>query len=129
MRALIFAAGLGTRLRPLTDTMPKALVPVAGKPLLWHTIRRLVGVGAEELVVNVHHHGQQIIDYVTTEEWGVPVHISDERAALLDTGAVSAKLCPFSGRAKNQSSFTMWIFSAMHLWPLFLLPGEMWMSN
>ena len=101
MRALIFAAGLGTRLRPLTDTMPKALVPVAGKPLLWHTIRRLVGVGAEELVVNVHHHGQQIIDYVTAQEWGVPVRISDERTALLDTGGGLRKALPLFGKSEE----------------------------
>ena len=94
MRALIFAAGLGTRLRPLTDRIPKALVPVAEKPLLWHTIHRLIDVGAEELVVNVHHHGQQIVDYVAAHEWGVPVKISDERAALLDTGGGLRKALP-----------------------------------
>ena len=94
MRALIFAAGLGTRLRPLTDRMPKALVPVDGQPLLWHTIHRLVEVGAEELVVNVHHFGQQIIDYLAEHEWPVPIHVSDEREALLDTGGGLRRAIP-----------------------------------
>ena len=86
MRALVFAAGLGTRLRPLTDTMPKAMVPVCGKPLLHHTISRLVAAGATEIVVNVHHFAEQIIDYVAQHDWGIPVHISDERNLLLNTG-------------------------------------------
>lgn len=86
MRIMIFAAGLGTRLRPLTDTMPKALVPVAGLPLLHHTINNLVSQGATEAVVNVHHFGEQIIDYVATHQWPIPIHISDEREALLNTG-------------------------------------------
>lgn len=86
MRALVFAAGLGTRLRPLTDTMPKAMVPVCGKPLLHHTISRLVAAGATEIVVNVHHFAEQIIDYVAQHDWGIPVRISDERNLLLNTG-------------------------------------------
>lgn len=86
MRALVFAAGLGTRLRPLTDTMPKAMVPVCGKPLLHHTISRLVNAGATEIVVNVHHFAEQIIDYVAQHDWGIPVRISDERKLLLNTG-------------------------------------------
>ena len=86
MRALVFAAGLGTRLRPLTDTMPKAMVPVLGKPLLHHTISRLVAAGATEIVVNVHHFAEQIIDDVAQHNWGIPVRISDERDLLLNTG-------------------------------------------
>ena len=61
MRAMLFAAGLGTRLRPLTDTLPKALVPVGGRPLLEHTLRRLIAAGATEVVVNIKHFFQQII--------------------------------------------------------------------
>lgn len=86
MKTMIFAAGLGTRLRPLTDTMPKALVPVSGKPLLEHTIDRLVAQGATEAVVNVHHFGEQIIDFLASREWPIPVKVSDERAVLLNTG-------------------------------------------
>ena len=86
MKALIFAAGLGTRLRPLTDTMPKAMVPVAGKPLLAHTIERLVSEGATEIVVNVHHFADQIKAYLTAHDHGIPVRVSDETERLLDTG-------------------------------------------
>lgn len=86
MKTMIFAAGMGTRLRPLTDTRPKALVPVAGRPLLDITLRRLVDAGATEAVVNVHHFGEQIIDYLDKHDYGIPVHISDECAALLNTG-------------------------------------------
>ena len=94
MKALIFAAGLGTRLKPLTDTMPKALVPLHGEPLLAHTLRRLIGSGATEAVVNVHHFGEQIIDYLARTDWGIPVGISDERDALLETGGGLRKAAP-----------------------------------
>ena len=86
MKALVFAAGLGTRLRPLTDTMPKALVPVGGLPLLAHTLNRLIAQGATEIVVNVHHFSEQIIAYLDKHDFGVPVRVSDETARLLDTG-------------------------------------------
>ena len=64
MKALIFAAGMGTRLRPLTDRMPKALVPVAGAPLLQRVILKLKDAGFDEMVINIHHLGQQIIDFL-----------------------------------------------------------------
>ena len=64
MKAMIFAAGLGTRLKPLTDTMPKALVPVCGQPLLYHVITKLVAAGYDDIIVNVHHFPDQIIDYL-----------------------------------------------------------------
>ena len=87
MKALIFAAGLGTRLRPLTNDRPKALVEVHGKPLLAHVIEKLRKAGYTEVVINVHHFGEQIIDYVETHPVeGVKFVISDERAELLDTG-------------------------------------------
>ncbi len=94
-QAMIFAAGLGTRLKPLTDTMPKALVPVAGKPLLGHIIERLRAFGAERIVINIHHFGQQIIDYLDRHErFGLDIRISDERQALLDTGGGIKKARP-----------------------------------
>lgn len=86
MKVMLFAAGLGTRLKPITDTMPKAMVPVDGRPLLDITLTNLVKAGATEVVVNVHHFAEQIIAYVQKHDWGVPVKISDERACLLDTG-------------------------------------------
>ena len=94
-QAMIFAAGLGTRLRPLTDTMPKALVPVAGKPLLWHVVMKLKQEGFERIVVNVHHFAQQIIDYLqANDNFGLDIRISDEREQLLDTGGGIRKALP-----------------------------------
>ena len=86
MKAMIFAAGLGTRLKPLTDTMPKALVPVCGQPLLYHTICKLRDAGYKELVVNVHHFADQIRKYLEENDFGVRISISDESAELLETG-------------------------------------------
>ena len=87
MRALIFAAGLGTRLKPLTDTMPKALVPVRGKPLLWHVVKKLESAGITDVVINVHHFADQIIDYVHgQDDFGIKVTFSDERDLLRETG-------------------------------------------
>ncbi len=84
---MIFAAGLGTRLKPLTDTMPKAMVPVAGKPLLQHAIEKLKNAGFEEIIINIHHFGQQIIDFVRSNNYfGIRIEFSDEREKLLDTG-------------------------------------------
>lgn len=86
MKAMIFAAGLGTRLRPLTDTLPKALVPVCGEPLLSHTVRKLREAGYDDLVVNVHHFPEQIKAYVAAHDFGVRIRISDESDRLLETG-------------------------------------------
>ena len=87
MQAMIFAAGLGTRLKPLTDTMPKALVGVGGKPLIEHVVEKLKASGAERIVVNVHHFASQVIDYLQeNDNFGVDVRISDESERLLDTG-------------------------------------------
>ncbi len=83
---MIFAAGLGTRLKPLTDTMPKALVPVGGRPLLDINIRRLMAHGYDRFVVNIHHFAQQIIDYVKEQDYAPLVHFSDESDQLLETG-------------------------------------------
>ena len=85
-QAMIFAAGLGTRLKPLTDTMPKALVPVGGRPLLDINIRRLMSQGYDRFVVNIHHFAQQIIDYVKEQDYAPLVHFSDESDQLLETG-------------------------------------------
>ena len=84
---MIFAAGLGTRLKPLTDTMPKALVPLAGKPLLQWQVEKLRDAGITDIIVNVHHFPDMIIDRIRRNEgWGCNIMISDERDQLLDTG-------------------------------------------
>jgi len=87
MKAMIFAAGLGTRLRPFTNDKPKALVPVAGMPLLEYTIRRLRTAGVRELVVNVHHFADKVEAFLNRKHhFGLNIHISDEREQLLNTG-------------------------------------------
>lgn len=96
MKAMIFAAGLGTRLKPLTDHMPKALVPVAGRPMLEHVILKLKAAGFNELVINIHHFGEQILDFLrANQNFGLTIHISDERDCLLDTGGGIRKAEPF----------------------------------
>ena len=87
MKAMIFAAGLGTRLRPLTDTLPKALVPVGGKPLLYHVLMKLKAAGINEFVINVHHFADKIISYLgENDNFGLDISISDETGGLLETG-------------------------------------------
>ena len=86
MKALIFAAGLGTRLRPITDTMPKALVPVAGVPMLQRVLCRLRDAGIDSFVVNVHHFAEQIVAFLAEHDFGVPVAISREEREPLETG-------------------------------------------
>ena len=96
MKAMIFAAGLGTRLKPLTDHMPKALVPVAGKPMLEHVIGKLKAAGFNEIVINVHHFANQIIDFLKEKNnFGIQIWISDETEELLDTGGGIKKTAHF----------------------------------
>ena len=87
MQAMIFAAGLGTRLKPLTDTMPKALVKIGGCTLLEQVVRKLTVAGVDKMVVNVHHFAEQVIDFLNNNDnFGKDILISDESGLLLDTG-------------------------------------------
>lgn len=86
IEAFIPAAGLGTRLKPLTDHRPKALVEVEGQSLLEIAIHKMKVLQASRIVVNVHHFADMMIDYIKQHDWGVEVLISDERNQLLDTG-------------------------------------------
>ncbi|MCC8120052.1 MAG: NTP transferase domain-containing protein [Bacteroidales bacterium] len=87
MKALIFAAGIGSRLKPWTDQHPKALAPVGGVPMLERVILKLKALGIAEMVVNVHHFASQIIEFlVANNNFGVKIDISDESNLLLDTG-------------------------------------------
>jgi len=87
MKAMIFAAGLGTRLAPLTNDRPKAMVEVGGIPLLEICIRRLIRCGFTDIVVNVHHFADLIIDFLNDKDnFGVNIKVSDEREMLLETG-------------------------------------------
>ena len=83
---MIFAAGLGTRLKPMTDTMPKALVPVGGRPLLQILLEKLARHGCTEAVINVHHFADMIEEWCASNDMGVSIRFSDERAELLETG-------------------------------------------
>ncbi len=105
---MIFAAGLGTRLKPLTDTMPKALVPLAGKPLLQWQVEKLRDAGITDIIVNVHHFPDMIIDTIRQNSgWGCNIMISDERDQLLDTGGGLRKITPLrlspQGERVNES--------------------------
>ena len=97
MKAMVFAAGLGTRLKPLTDSMPKALVPVCGQPLLYHVLCKLRDSGYDEIVVNVHHFADQIRDYLSAHDFGVGIQISDESGQLLETGGAVKHARPLLG--------------------------------
>ena len=84
---MIFAAGLGTRLKPLTNTLPKALVPLAGKTLLQWQIEKLKAAGIRDIVVNIHHFPDMIISYLKdNDNFGCNIQVSDERDMLLETG-------------------------------------------
>lgn len=106
MKAMIFAAGLGTRLKPLTDNIPKALVPVCGKPLLEHVLGRLRCHGFEEAVINVHHFADKIETWIHEQDWictdpgmktndTMLVQVSDERERLLETGGAILHARPY----------------------------------
>lgn len=87
MIAMIFAAGLGTRLKPFTDKHPKALATVNGKSLLQRNVEYLLHQNITEIVLNVHHFPEQIIDAITKNKgWGANIHISDESNEVLETG-------------------------------------------
>ena len=88
MKALILSAGFGTRLKPLTDTTPKALIPYKGKPLIVHQIEKLKEFGISEIVVNAHHLKEQIIDFFSTHSFGVRINLSIEEEILGTGGGI-----------------------------------------
>ena len=96
MKAFILAAGLGTRLGELSKEIPKALITINGEELLGILINHLKDQGFNEFLINVHHHGQMVIDYLNeNNNFGVQIHISDERDELLDTGGAIIKARDF----------------------------------
>ncbi len=95
MKAMIFAAGLGTRLQNETSDKPKALVKIGDKTLLQLAIEKLKKEGINEIVVNVHHFSELVIFFIKTHDFGIPVHISDETKMLLNTGGGLKKAAPF----------------------------------
>ncbi len=95
MKAMIFAAGKGTRLRPITDTVPKAMVIVGGKPLLEWLLLKMAASGIRDVVVNVHYLSEQVIDFISRKPvQGLNIQISDETDLLLDTGGGLKKAAP-----------------------------------
>jgi len=87
MKAMIFAAGLGTRLKSLTNNIPKALVEIQGIPLLELTIRKLANCGCTQIMINVHHFAEKIIAFLQQKQhFGLDIHISEEKEQLLETG-------------------------------------------
>ena len=109
-KAMVLAAGLGLRMRPLTDHMPKPLVRVAGQPLLDHVLDKLAGAGVSEAVVNVHYLPDQIIQH-TASRTCPRIIISDERDVVLGTGGAVVKALPLLGKEPffHLNADTMWI--------------------
>jgi N-acetyl-alpha-D-muramate 1-phosphate uridylyltransferase len=96
MKAMIFAAGVGSRLKPLTDNLPKALISVGGQPMLGRLIHRLTKQGVTSFIINVHHFAAQVVDYLHSEAFkGLNITISDESGKLLDTGGGLFKAASF----------------------------------
>ena len=98
--AMILAAGLGTRLGAMTQDKPKALVELNGKPLLQHCIEDLIANDFHHIVINVHHFGEQIIDFVESHHFDAEIQISDERDLLMDTGGGIVKATPLFKESK-----------------------------
>ncbi|MCK3685458.1 nucleotidyltransferase family protein [Maribellus sp. YY47] len=115
MEAMLFAAGLGTRLLGETADKPKALVDVGGKPLLQRAIEKLSASGVSKIVVNVHHFAPQVIDFIESRNWDVPVLISDESDQLLETGGGLKKAGPLFSRKEPILIYNVDIISNIDL--------------
>ena len=117
-RAMIMAAGYGTRMRPLTNTMPKPLVKVKGRALIDHVIDRLIAVGVTTIVVNVHYMGDQIVSHLAQRK-DAEFIISDETETLLDSGGgVFKALHHFKGEPFfHANADTVWVEGASHALP------------
>lgn len=116
MNAMIFAAGLGSRLRPLTDTCPKALIEVAEMPILERIILQLSAVGIRRIVINVHHLAKKIIDFISSKDWvDVEIIISDETDKLLETGGGLVKALPLLGSNSPVMLFNSDIYTDMNI--------------
>ncbi|MDR1602390.1 MAG: nucleotidyltransferase family protein [Tannerella sp.] len=120
MKAMILAAGLGSRLKPITDNMPKALVCVGGRPMLEHAILRLKAAGFSRIVVNVHHFGRQIVDFLAANnDFGLKIDISDESDYLFDTGGGIKRARVFLDGAEPFLVCNVDVFSSVDLKALY----------
>ena len=125
MQAMIFAACLGTRLKPLTDRIPKALVRVGGEPLLKRVIFQLKDAGFTRIVVNVHHFSNQIIDYLRdNDNFGMDIRISDESDKLLETGGGIKKAWPLFDQKKPVLIHNVDILSNVDLKKFYQMEAE-----
>src|SRR5271165_6548454 len=107
MKAMVLAAGLGTRLRPLTDDRPKALVEINGRTLLEITLARLREFGVREVIVNVHHFADMVVDYLTAKQnFGMKIEVSREDV-LLDTGGGLKKAAWFFLEEGSEEPFLL----------------------
>ena len=113
--AMVFAAGLGTRLYPLTENKPKALVEIQGKTLLEHVINKLIDSGIKHIVVNVHHFSNQIINFLNSHSWNATIDISDESNQLLDTAGGLKLATPFFNHAEHILLYNVDILSNIDL--------------
>jgi NDP-sugar pyrophosphorylase family protein len=112
---MIFAAGLGTRLYPLTANKPKALVEYQGKTLLEHTLTKVMEAGIEHIVVNVHHFGEQIIDFINQHHFNAKIDISDEREKLLETAGGLKLAEPFFKNCNQILLYNVDVISSIDL--------------
>lgn len=97
MKAMILAAGRGERMRPLTDSMPKPLLPICGRPMIDYHLQALAAAGFEEVVINIAYLGQQITDYCRQHSHGLKLHFSDEGPTALETGGGIRRALPLLG--------------------------------
>lgn len=116
---MIFAAGLGSRLAPLTDSKPKALVEFMGKPMLENVIEKLLKAGFDRIIVNVHHFADQICDFLKSKNFGAEILISDERDCLLDTGGGLLKARPLLENAPHTLLYNVDVFSTIDVKDLY----------
>ncbi len=116
---MIFAAGLGTRLYPLTENKPKALVEIDGKPLLEILLQKLISQGFTHIVVNMHHFAEQVQDFFQTHRFEADIFLSDESEMLLDTGGGLKKALPFFDNQKPILAHNVDILSKIDLQDLY----------
>ena len=124
MKAMIFAAGLGTRLRPLTDALPKALVDINGVPMLELVIRRLAAAGVKEFVINTHAFHEKIEAFLWRSNFNLKIELSREEAFPLETGGGLKKASAFFDDGKPFFAYNADVYSEMDLAGLYAAHGE-----
>ena len=114
LTGMILAAGLGTRLQPITDNLPKPLVPFMGKPMIYYVVEKMKSFGIERIVVNTHHHREKIIEYFFNNDFGVEIIISDEKEEHLLTGGGIKNAAKYFGEYDNVLVHNADIFSSIN---------------